>query len=47
MVRGPYPAAQERERVKHPRQHNPVVVVPIRSVINLVNENIIIEGATT
>jgi hypothetical protein len=35
------------EGVKHPRQHNPTVMVPVRNLINLVSEDMIVEGVAT
>jgi hypothetical protein len=35
----------DREDAKHPREHNHVV--PVRSVVNLVDENMIIKGVAT
>jgi hypothetical protein len=35
------------EGAKHPCQHDPVVVVPVRGVIDLVGEDVIVEGVVT
>jgi hypothetical protein len=37
----------DEEGVKYARQHDPDIVVPVRSVVNLVGEDVIIEGVKT
>jgi hypothetical protein len=35
------------EGAKHPHQHEPIIVVPVCSAIDLVDEDVIVVGITT